>query len=224
MDRSKLISKIEKCLRLGKSSEPHEAAAALRQARKLMELHGVSEKELGTIGFGHEKVNVPIQVNKKLPVVLVALVNIIKKAFGVEPVVESEVRVSDRSYVIRYFGPNDRVLLATYSHQVVFRAMNQAWTSHLEENPGIKGGRGTRAGFMLGWLDSVLEQIETLAMTDEEREGTTLVKTNHYNRELRKSKVSNIRISGMAEDSGRQAGSQFRLHRPMGQENLKLTR
>ena len=87
MDRAKLLSKIEKCLRLSKSSEPHEAAAALRQAQKMMELHGISEAELGAVGYGNEKVSVPIQVNKKLPIALATLVALIKKAFGVEAVV-----------------------------------------------------------------------------------------------------------------------------------------
>ena len=34
--REKLISRLKKCLALSASPEPHEAAAALRQAQKLM--------------------------------------------------------------------------------------------------------------------------------------------------------------------------------------------
>lgn len=224
MDRAKLLSKIEKCLRLSKSSEPHEAAAALRQAQKMMEAHGVTEVELGAVGYANEAVSVPIQVNKKLPAALAALVALVKRAFGVEAVVESEVRVSDRSYVIRYFGPADRVMLASYAQTVMHRAMTSAWTRHLNDNPLDSGIRGARSGFQLGWLDAVADQVEALAMTDVERAGTELVKTQHYGRELAKSKVNNMRVSGKAMDAGAEAGAAFRLHRPVGTERLKLGR
>lgn len=47
MDKSKALDKIKKCLALSKSSNPHEAAAALRQAQKLMHAHDITERELG---------------------------------------------------------------------------------------------------------------------------------------------------------------------------------
>ena len=40
MDKDDILRKIEKCLALAKSSEPAEAAAALRQAQALMREHG----------------------------------------------------------------------------------------------------------------------------------------------------------------------------------------
>lgn len=50
MDKQTAIDKIRKCLALGKSSEPHEAAAALRQAQKLMEQFGIDQPELMAAG------------------------------------------------------------------------------------------------------------------------------------------------------------------------------
>lgn len=223
MDRAKLLKKIEKCLNLSKSSEPHEAAAAMRQAKKMMEAHGVSEAELGAVGFGNEKVAVPIQANQKLPIALAQLVNIIKVAFGVAPVIETEVRVTDASYVVRYWGPMDRALLASYSHTVVFRAMNRAWAEHLKANPQLRGRLGARAGFQLGWLAAIREQVEELAMTDSERAGTDIAKANHYGKALVKGQANNMRISNAALNAGTEAGRDFRLHRPVQQERLKLT-
>lgn len=46
MDRSKVLDKIKKCLRLAASSNPHEAAAAMRQARALMEKYQVSDGDV----------------------------------------------------------------------------------------------------------------------------------------------------------------------------------
>lgn len=42
-ERNKVLDKIRKCLALSTSSNEHEAAAALRQARKLMDAHGITD-------------------------------------------------------------------------------------------------------------------------------------------------------------------------------------
>ena len=46
MDKKTAIEKVRKCLALAKSGEPHEAAAALRQAQKLMVTFGLENPEL----------------------------------------------------------------------------------------------------------------------------------------------------------------------------------
>jgi hypothetical protein len=46
LDREKIIDKIKKCLALARSSNEHEAAAALRQAQKLMQQHGISDLDV----------------------------------------------------------------------------------------------------------------------------------------------------------------------------------
>lgn len=46
MDHKKALEKIKKCLRLASSSNPHEAAAALRQARALMEKYQVDQTDV----------------------------------------------------------------------------------------------------------------------------------------------------------------------------------
>lgn len=42
----KTLSKIKKCLALSSSDNPHEAAAAMRQAKALMDKHGVSANHI----------------------------------------------------------------------------------------------------------------------------------------------------------------------------------
>jgi len=44
--RDKIIAKVKKCLALAKSGNEHEAAAALRQAQKLMATHGISDLDI----------------------------------------------------------------------------------------------------------------------------------------------------------------------------------
>lgn len=222
MDRNKVLSKIQKCMNLSKSSEPHEAAAALRQAQKLMEAHSISKDDLDRVGYSSEKVFVPIQANKKLPAALARLVILVRKAFGVEAVMGREVRVSDLSYTVTYIGPDHRVAMASYTHTVIFRAMNKGWTAHLAAHPYLKGDRGARAGYQLGWLDAIEAQVMELRMTDEEATGTELVKTQLFPT-LVKSKSSNMRVSGSALAAGMADGKGFALHRPVnGTEHLRI--
>jgi hypothetical protein len=55
MNKDDIIKKIRKCLALATSSNEHEAAAALRQAKKLMAAHAVSEAELAAAGVGEQE-------------------------------------------------------------------------------------------------------------------------------------------------------------------------
>lgn len=51
MDRKKALEKIKKCLRLALSDNPHEAAAAMRQAQALMREHGVGQADVDMSGI-----------------------------------------------------------------------------------------------------------------------------------------------------------------------------
>lgn len=46
MDKSVVLAKIRKCLALSRSANEHEAAAALRQAQKLMALYGITASDV----------------------------------------------------------------------------------------------------------------------------------------------------------------------------------
>lgn len=221
MERNKAMDKIEKCINLSKSSVPAEAAAALRQAQKLMQIHGITEAELGMVGYAHEKVSVPIQANKKLPIALSNLISLIARSFGVRPVIGSEVRVSDVSYTVTYFGPKDRVQLSCYAHVVVYRALEAAWRQHLADHPYLKGERGARAGFQLGWLDAVESTVEAFVVTDDEKIGTDLVVKETFPT-LVKIKTNDIKVDVESLNAGAEAADGFSLHRPVVSERLKI--
>ena len=54
-NNSAILCKIKKCLALSASSNPHEAAAALRQAHALMNKHGVSAHEVTMADIGEAR-------------------------------------------------------------------------------------------------------------------------------------------------------------------------
>lgn len=51
-NRERIIRKIQRCLDLSKSSNEHEAAAALRQAKKLMQMHRLTETDVQLSSVG----------------------------------------------------------------------------------------------------------------------------------------------------------------------------
>src|ERR1700733_4555799 len=109
MDRAKILDKIQKCLSLGASPNEHEAAAAMRQAQKLMERHGVTEAEIGLIGMGKETVQTSIQAGKKVPLNLSAITSLVMRAFGVKAVYRRFLLKTDYNFAVSYYGPEHRV-------------------------------------------------------------------------------------------------------------------
>lgn len=217
MDRNRVLEKIQKCMNLANNAgaSEGEAAAALNSAQAMMRKYGVDEKELGAVGYGKERIQCPIQAGKKLPIHLATLVGLIRKAFGVKPVVEREVRVSDASWTINYFGPEHRVVMAVYAHQVMARAMEKAYRDFQAGNPHMKGIRGGRTGFYMGWLETVAQQVQDLGMTDEEKVGTMAV-VERETSGLVKTGVNNMKVTADSMSAGAAAGDAFKLHRPMG--------
>ena len=222
MSKERILEKIQKCLNLSKSSNAGEAANALRQAQAMMRQHEITEKDITGIGYGNEAVSIPVQATNAIPLYLSKLNALIRKAFGVDSVIELEVRVSDESYRMRFFGPTDRVLLASYAYTVCFRALMSGWTQHLKDNPRLKGVRGARTGFLVGWIAAVETTVTEFGFTDVERAATTLVKTDHYGKALAKVGASKISMLNSTIRAGNAAGSEFRLHRPITPSFLKI--
>lgn len=218
--RKRILDRIQKCLNLGKSSEPHEAAAALRQAQKMMEAHGISEADIAGAGIDDSKVDCPIQAGKKVPIQLSLLMRLIKKAFGVDAVVMRTIRVSDASWTVHYFGSPHRLPMATYAHNVVYKAMEQAWAKARVDNPMWAGVRGGRGSFQIGWLESIADKIEAIGFTPEEQMALE-IRLNATYPALYKTKVGPIALYDGVRNAGNKEGSSFSLHRPMNASERK---
>lgn len=125
MDRENAIARIKKCMALSKSPNEHEAAAALRQAQKLMATHGISDEDIDESAIVTDFVDHDdYEFARRKPLVVVSVARLMRQAFGVEAVWE---RSPTHKHRVRYFGTQASVTLATYSHTVVYRAANAAW-------------------------------------------------------------------------------------------------
>lgn len=225
MNREDVLRKIAKAMALATDArgDAATAAVALAQAQKLMARHGVTEHELGAYGFTQETIKTAIQCGKVVPIVLQGVVSLMSRAFGVKAVMGRGIRVSDYNWDVSYWGPEHRVMLATYAHTIVSRTVDKAWATYVKEFPHRKGAHGARAGFYLGWIKQVSETVEAFGWTDEDQRGTDLAQMQFYGRELGTAKSSRQGVRMREVEAGREAGESFRLHRPVaGAERLKI--
>jgi hypothetical protein len=216
--RAKTLDKIKKCLALSKSPEPHEAAAAMRQAQKLMDRAGISAEEVGLLEMGEATVKTREGFGKCL--VMSKLRALLAKVFGVQAFGDRNPGSANRLNVV-YVGPIGRVKLAEYTHRVIQRALDDAWSAHLLECPEDKSSGGKREAFRIGWLAAVESQVEAMEVIDDEVNAMALyIKRNHG--EIVTTSIERDKMDMAAYLEGLAAAQSFSLNRPLEQEALKI--
>ena len=206
----KRLEKIRKCLRLSKSAEANEAAAAMRQAQKLMQELGIDESELGLEATIDELVITkhPMGANRYL----LTLVAVIKEIFGVDAIFETGNGVAFKRANIRYFGPKSRCMVAAYSHRVVDRAIGNAWKDHKDDFHELPGAR---LSFKLSFLASIRDKIELMTTTPAEQAAIKRKQQSMYKGLVDINAKPMPEIVDRAANIGEVAAKGFDLHRPM---------
>lgn len=218
--RKKLTEKLKKCMALSKSPEPHEAAAALRQAQKIMSELGITEDDLDGLEMADAVVKTREGFGRCRT--MSALANMLEDAFGVKAVFEANPGSANRLNV-RYIGPRARVMLAEYAHKVVWRAMQSAWDEQLVTRPWMKSEGGKRQAFHLGWLRAVREKVEAIAPTESEEKAIQRYTDTLYRGGLVKQDAHKAKkLDSGAYLAGLLAAADFDLHRPLEEQQLSL--
>lgn len=213
--RQKILDRINKCLKLSKSSEPHEAAAAMRQAQKLMEAHSVSDAEILGVEVKSVLVISPSPYRRKVPLHHSKLTAIVARAFGVQVIIESALVKGRSRLAYRYFGIGGKADLAAYAHEVIFRQLWASWNAYRKDRPWVNNERGARMGYWVGWLDEVRGKIDAFAGNKEEYDLVRLAINTKYGGALAKSNRNDMKLNGTTHGAGRAAAADFSIHRPM---------
>lgn len=234
-DRVRALDKIKKCLALAASSNAHEAAAALRQAQKLMELHGVSEEDVDGLEVEDELVISPEPYKVRgLPLYFTKITQLMMVAFGVRALIEPAYVNGKARMAVRYFGTQSRAKIAAYTHTVVWNSLQKSWKEYQKNNPWDCDRIGGRTGFWVGWIQQVRGSVIRFGGVQEEERakpdgsGTELVVTA-FGKEIAKiesamerycpdkvdSKVNATKLSARTHAAGKEAAKDFQLHRPM---------
>lgn len=175
MDRETALAKIHKCLALSKSAEPHEAAAALRQAQKLMAQFGLDGTDLELSQIRQHSKDVPAGA---LSAWQSKLAHLVAGAFGCgliwtkEPYYLPDFRVRHTRAVI-FYGADAAAEVACYVWDVLLRQCIRARKAHIKSQPkackpATLTARGDR--FALGWVAGVSKLVQAMATGDEQRQ------------------------------------------------------
>jgi len=158
--RSKIISRIRKCLALAESSEPNEAAAALRQAQKMMAQHNINTADVDMSAVSESQVTAGRSARVP-PVWLAALAQTVEKAFGVKMLY-----MTQRSKASRFcfFGLGASAQVAGYAFTVLRRQCEAARSAYFANISARHSVRIARADmYATGWVAAVEEKVVEFA-------------------------------------------------------------
>jgi len=156
MKNKKILDKIFKCLRLSESNNPNEAAAALRQAQRLMDLHGITKEQI-TSESNVEVLTVKSQFIEP-PYWLIALSELIGQAFYCRVYVS---RTENEQSEFYFIGIGNRTELAKYTFTVLQRLLARERRYFVKSLSDIKKSEKTRQGnvFAQAWLFRIAHTI-----------------------------------------------------------------
>jgi Protein of unknown function (DUF2786) len=224
-----ILRKIRKCLALSASSNEHEAAAALRQAQKLMAEYGVNEATLagadvGTADAESQRCTQPAGWEHMLA-------HMIASVFGCQLIfrpgyfVEHARSLSKRGCFV-YIGLKTHVELAVYAHSVLRRQIEKGRGAYLEQygwrytTRGEKIAAGT--AYCEGYIASVRSKVSALVVEPLHQQAIESKKRELLGENSKVMKAPKRGFNADAYWQGVASGKDASLHRPMnGGEALK---
>jgi len=182
-DRDKILDKIKKCLALAASSNPHEAEAAFRQARKLMELHGISDLDVQASQAEERRARAGAEA--KPSNWETALASKIADAFGCK-VIFSPGRWTNAGRQPGewcYVGCGAAPEVAQYAFAVLHRQARRSREAHIKSRlkrckPAIKTRRADL--FSDGWVRAVAGTIAAFVANDQQEAAIGAYMATHY--------------------------------------------
>lgn len=220
--QNNILAKIERCYALAKSSNPNEAAIAVRQAKALMDKHNISESDLLMLDvvreFGHFG-------TKSLPALWVMnLVNAVAEAFECKPLF---IRGSNQSKSgFQMIGVGAAPSIAMYSFDVLMRQLKQARKHYLaHELKDVTRSKTKLADlFCYGWTTEVRQKCKAISpdhKIKEKIDAYVNTKLNVKNGRARKLRLTSGGNSAL--EKGRLAAKDISLHSPMnGQQTAAI--
>lgn len=159
MDRNKALDKIKKCLRLATSANPHEAAAAMRQAQALMQQFDIGQAD---VNMADVLESAAVAGSKKTPAKWEALLaNTVSRAYAC--------KVLFAAGIGRWNFIGEMAEVASYTMTVLLRQVRQARrTFTLDKLKRCQPTTKTRRAdvFCEAWVQAVYQQVAAFAGTE----------------------------------------------------------
>lgn len=226
-DLDKVIRKIQKCLALSKSSNAGEAAAALRQAQKMMELYNVTAEGLVMSELDVTRAN--STACTKPPQWELAMAHLVSQAFRCRLLWLTGVFDNIRNRDIakgrwEFVGLKHEAQIAAYSMDVLRRQLLKAREAYLKtwvaDNYGsrLKDKLAASTAFSEGFVSNIARQVHSIAPHDDSTKDAIEKRVAGLIGGNKKQMKTTAREGGSYSDyhAGKKAGESATLHRPMG--------
>lgn len=159
-DRDAILDKIRKCMALSKSANEHEAAAALRQAQKLMEIHQLTAADVALSDVQERSVKA---IMNRVTAWEARLAGLVAEAFGCELIVGRQ--YEGLRWILIGVTPHQEV--AAYALEALLRQCGSQRAAYVRRQPrsckqATKVARGDT--FANGWVAGVRAVVQRFAL------------------------------------------------------------
>lgn len=177
MDKHKIISKIQKCLRLADSGNPNEAAAALRQARAMMSKYGIEIEDIHAHVIKESAAGSGGYYNP--PYWALALSELIAEAFDCRVFIT---RREESQPQFRFIGLEHSASVAAYSFTVLYRQLRRARRSFMKALDLDEVQEARRQGnvFAQAWLFRIARVVAEFVGNPESQVAIDEYVQSHY--------------------------------------------
>lgn len=174
----KIKGKIKKLLALSRSPNPHEAAAALKMAQKLIAEYKVDQCAINSLDIGEEAA--PTARRENPPVYEGVLTSNIARAFGCGKLYY----IRESGCTWRFIGLSHRAQVAAFIAQVLLRKLRAARAEYVKTLYRVRSRyRKTQRAddFCAAWVQAVTGKLPEFAGSTpgEKREIERFIKINH---------------------------------------------
>lgn len=217
MSKSDVIDKIKKCLaQAAGTSNDNEAATALRQAQKLMQIHGITDLGVDTADVSEQCCRAGARTTP--PQWESLLASTVGRAFGCRVLFHKSFMHSEWGFIGCGAAPE----LAEYAFSVLSRQLRQARADHLKTLWRCKKANKTRRAdlFCEGYVQAAAVQLGRFTVSSESEHaigayltqfevGHLTTRDRNAGRRLTDKEVTDYH-------RGRAAGKEARIHRGVG--------
>lgn len=212
-EKKKILDKVKKCLALSASSNEHEAAAALRQARKLMEANGLDTSDVMAAGANESSSKSRVRECPSIWECLLA--GKVAKGFGCELIFSTGFAGKPGAWSFIGVPPNEEI--AAYAFKVLLRQCQKARAEYIKTRLKRcrKAVKTRRADiFCEGWVYTAVASIRPLVVPEQDANAIALFMNKHCGKtktlEPRAAKPTKSAWNDYS--AGRQDGKAAELH------------
>lgn len=209
MTRDQALRKVLACLRLADSANPHEAAAALRQANALMAQHGLTEADAAASEI--RDADAPTRCRgAQLSRSLAGLAYMVAQGYRCELIVH-RTQAFDRNFnitgttTVRFYGANADAQVAAYAFTVLRRQLEASKAKHTSRIRKRVNKVARGEAFAIGWVNAVAALFPVAELPDG-RSAAIRIAQQQRSGPTEKSKARDIAKSGRAHSSDKMAG------------------